>query len=142
MNQTNKLNNTDELIDYSLDNNSNVIEINEDDIIELNSLLAGLIYVRKKTNWKKKYFVLGDKFFDYWKSNKVTKRGRIRVKEKNIKLTYKCELSCIKSIVYNDKLAWSFTIYKNENFLISLLSYNQKINDVYDKMRKKIYFLS
>ena len=142
MNQTNKLNNTDELIDYSLDNNSNVIEINEDDIIELNSLLAGLIYVRKKTNWKKKYFVLGDKFFDYWKSNKVTKRGRIRVKEKNIKLTYKCELSCIKSIVYNDKVAWSFTIYKNENFLISLLSYNQKINDVYDKMRKKIYFLS
>ena len=116
MNQTNKLNNTDELIDYSLDNNSNVIEINEDDIIELNSLLAGLIYVRKKTNWKKKYFVLGDKFFDYWKSNKVTKRGRIRVKEKNIKLTYKCELSCIKSIVYNDKVAWSFTIYKNENF--------------------------
>ena len=72
----------------------------------------------------------------------MTKRGRIRVKEKNIKLTYKCELSCIKSIVYNDKVAWSFTIYKNENFLISLLSYNQKINDVYDKMRKKIYFLS
>jgi hypothetical protein len=142
MNQTNKLNNAGELIDYSLDNNSNVIELYEDDIIELNSLLAGLIYVRKKTNWKKKYFVLGDKFFDYWKSNKVTKRGRIRVKEKNIKLTYKCELSCIKSIVYNDKVAWSFTIYKNENFLISLLSYNQKINDVYDKMRKKIYFLS
>ena len=142
MNKKNKLNNTNQLVDYSLENNSNIIELNEDDIIEINSLLAGLIYVRKTINWKKKYFVLGDNFFDYWKSNKITKKGRKRIKEKNIKLTYKCELSCIKSIVYNDKVAWSFTIYKNENFLISLLSYNQKINDVYDKMRKKIYFLS
>tara|TARA_B100001142_G_C14175089_1_gene593855 strand:+ start:76 stop:489 length:414 start_codon:yes stop_codon:yes gene_type:complete len=134
------MNQTNQLVDYSLDNNSNIIELNENDIIKLDELFAGLIYVKKRNIWKKKYFVLGDNFFDYWKSNKVTNKGRKRIKEKNIKLTYKCELSCIKSIVYNDKIAWSFNIYKNDNFLISLLSYNQKINDMYEKMRKRIYF--
>ena len=135
------MNNTDELINYSPDYNSNVIELNEDDIIELDSMMAGVIYVKKKYKWKKKYFVLGDSFFDYWKSNKITKNGeRKRVKEKNIELTYKFELSCLKSIIHNGKVAWCFTIYKNENFLISLLSYNQKIYDMYEKMRRKIYF--
>ena len=135
------MNHSDELVDYSLDNNSNIIELNDNDIIKIDELFAGLIYVKKKYKWKKKYFVLGNNFFDYWKSNKVTKKGRKRIKENNIELNYKCELSCLKCIIHEDKRAWSFTIYKNDNFLISLLSYNKKINDVYEKMRKRIYFL-
>ena len=135
------MNQKDKLVDYSLDNNSNIIDINDDEIIEINDLIAGLIYVKKKYKWKKKYFVLGNDFFDYWKSNKVTKKGRKRIKEKNIKLNYKYELSCLKCIIHKNRKALSFTLYKNDNFLISLLSYNKKIYDVYEKMRKKIYFL-
>ena len=46
----------DELINYNIDNNSNIIDINEDEIIEIGDMLAGLIYVKKNWIWKKKYF--------------------------------------------------------------------------------------
>tara|TARA_X000000368_G_scaffold412641_1_gene399371 strand:- start:258 stop:689 length:432 start_codon:yes stop_codon:yes gene_type:complete len=123
------------------ENSSNIIEIDDDEIIEIDNLLAGLIYVKKKYIWKKKYFVVGDKYFDYWKSNKYIKNRRVRVKEKSFELNFKMELSCLKKITHNDKAAWSFNVYKNDNFYVSFMSYNEKINDVYQKMKNIIYFL-
>ena len=123
------------------ENSSNIVEINDNDIIEIDTLLAGLIYVKKKYTWKKKYFVVGDKSFDYWKSNKYIKNRRVRIKQKSFELNYKLELSCLKKIIHNDKIAWSFNVYKNDNFYLSLMSYNEKINDVYQKMKNTIYFL-
>ena len=123
------------------ENSSNIVEINDNDIIEIDTLLAGLIYVKKKYTWKKKYFVVGDKSFDYWKSNKYIKNRRVRIKHKSFELNYKLELSCLKKIIHNDNVAWSFNVYKNDNFYLSLMSYNEKINDVYQKMKNAIYFL-
>ena len=128
-----------ELINYNIEYNSNIIEISEDDIIEIDDMLAGFIYVKKKWSWKKKYFVICNNSFEYWKSNKNTKQGTKRVKEKYFEFDNHLDLSCLKRVIYNNKLAWIFKIYKNDKLMCSFLSYNQKVNDVYNKMKNGIY---
>ena len=119
------------------DKRGDIIGLNEDDIVNFDSMIVGYIYIKKygKKIWKKKYFVLNNNIFEYWKSNKYTKNGRVRVKEKSFEINFKLELSCLKKIIHNNKIAWSFNIYKNNNFYLSFMSYNQK------KMKNTIYFL-
>jgi hypothetical protein len=136
------MNYNNELIDYNIHCNSNIIEINENDIIDIDNMLAGFIYIKKKWEWKKKYFVLCDNTFQFWKSNKETKKGRQRVKERYFDLCFNLELSCLKRMIYKNKIAWSFKIYKNDKLMLSFLSYNQKIQDVYSKMKNGIYLLN
>jgi|TARA_Y100000389_G_C17419336_1_gene495725 hypothetical protein len=131
-----------ELINYNIEYNSNIIEISEDDIIEIDDMLAGFIYVKKNWSWKKKYFVICNNSFEYWKSNKNTKQGRKRVKEKYFEFDNHLDLSCLKRVIYNNKIAWVFKIYKNDKLMRSFLSYNQKVNDVYNKMKNGIYLLN
>jgi len=131
-----------ELINYNIEYNSNIIEISEDDIIEIDDMLAGFIYVKKNWYWKKKYFVICNNSFEYWKSNKNTKQGTKRVKEKYFEFDNHLDLSCLKRVIYNNKLAWIFKVYKNDKLMRSFLSYNQKVNDVYNKMKNGIYLLN
>ena len=105
-------------------------------------MLAGLIYVKKKNHWKRKYFVIYNDSFEYWKSNKNTKYGRKRIKEKYIKFGYNFDLSCLRKIIYKNKIAWTFKVYKNDKISCSFFSYNKKINDVFNKMKNGIYLLN
>jgi len=131
-----------ELINYNIEYNSNIIEISEDEIIEIGNMLAGFIYVKKNWHWKKKYFVICNTSFEYWKSYKETKNERKRVKEKYFDFDCNLDLSCLRKIIYKNKVAWIFKVYKNDKLLRSFLSYNQKINDVYEKMKNGIYLLN
>ena len=132
----------DELINYNIEYNSNIIEICDDEIIEIDNMLAGFIYVKKNWIWKRKYFVICNSSFEYWKCNKDTKNGRKRVKEKYFDFDNNLDLSCIRKIIYKNKIAWIFKVYKNDKLLRSFLSFNQKINDVYEKMKNGIYLLN
>lgn len=131
-----------ELINYNIEYNSNIIEICDDEIIEIDNMLAGFIYVKKNWRWKRKYFVICNTSFEYWKSNKDTRNGRKRVKEKYFDFDRNLDISCLRKIIYKNKIAWIFKVYKNDKLLRSFLSFNQKINDVYKKMKNGIYLLN
>jgi len=121
-----------------------IIGLNEDDIINFDNILVGFIYIKKygKKIWKKKYFVLSNNIFEYWKSNKKTNDGVVRIKEVIFSLNSAFELSCLKKIIYKNKIAWSFNIYKNDKLMCSFLSHNQRINDIHEIMKKKIYIFT
>ena len=75
-----------------------IIGLNEDDIINFDNIIVGFIYIKKygKKIWKKKYFVLGNNIFEYWKSNKKTNNGVVRIKEVIFSLNSAFDLSCLK----------------------------------------------
>jgi len=137
-------------IDYKIQNDmqsnihGDVVGLNEDDIINFDNMLVGYIYIKKygKNIWKKKYFVLNNNIFEYWKSNKKSTHGVIRIKEVMFSLNSNFELSCLKKIIYKNRIAWSFNIYKNNKLMCSFLSYNQRIGDIHKIMKKKIYIFT
>ena len=59
-----------------------IIILNEDDIINFDNMIVGFIYIKKygKKILKKKYFFLRNNIFEYWKSNKKTNDGVVRIK--------------------------------------------------------------
>ena len=131
-----------QLIKQTIDNTSNIVELNENEIIELGSLLAGIIFIKRNQGWKKKYFVVSSQSFEYWTSNKYTKNGRVRVKEKFFEFDYNIEISCLRKVIFKDKIAWSFHVYRKNKRLISCLSFNEKICDVHEKIKNAIYYLN
>jgi len=120
-------------------NNSNIINLKEDEIINFDNFVVGFIYIKKKKNiWKKKYFILNENLFEYWKSNKDTIYGRKRIKEKKFIIDYQMDLSCMKEKISDEgKQSWSFKLYKNDKLFLSFQSYKQ-LKDVYEKMKKYI----
>lgn len=130
------------LIEQSIDCRSNIIELSENDIVKIDSFIAGIIFIKRNQGWKKKFFVISDQVFEYWSSNKETKKGRKRVKEKFFEFDHNIELSCLKKKVFKNKLAWSFNVYKNNKRMISCLSFNQKMEDIHEKMKNSIYYLN
>jgi len=126
------------------DKRGDIIGLNEDDIVNFDSMIVGYIYIKKygKKIWKKKYFVLNNNIFEYWKSNKKTNDGIVRIKEVMLYLNSTFELSCLKKMIYKNKIAWSFNIYKNNKLMCSFLSYNQRIGDIHKIMKKKIYIFT
>ena len=135
----NTLNNN--ILIHDKDTVSNVIELVEDDIIYIDEMIAGLIYIRSCGIWKKKFFVLTDNTFEYWKSNKQTKNGRVRVKERFFEFDHKFELSCLNKTIHNDKLCWTFKLYRKDKLFLHVLSYNDNIKAIYNKIKNRLYFL-
>lgn len=120
---------------------SNVIELVNDEIIYVDNMIAGMIYVRSCGIWKKKFFVLSDDTFEYWKSNKQTKNGRVRVKERYFHFDHKFELSCLRKSIRNNKLCWSFKLYRKDKLFLHVLSYNENMEKIYTKIKNRLYLL-
>tara|TARA_B100001093_G_C26800365_1_gene1003091 strand:+ start:600 stop:1022 length:423 start_codon:yes stop_codon:yes gene_type:complete len=120
---------------------SNVIELVNDEIIYIDNMIAGMIYVRSCGIWKKKFFVLSDNTFEYWKSNKQTKNGRVRVKERYFDFDHKFELSCLNKTIHHNKLCWTFKLYRKDKLFLYVLSYNENMEKIYNKIKNRLYFI-
>lgn len=125
----------------SLEQSSNIIELNENDIKYIDDLIVGFIYIKRKRKWKKKFFVQKKSYMEYWKSYKMKKNKRIRVKECYFHLEDTFELSCIKKIIYKNKVAWTFKLYKKDHLFLSFLSFNNNIHDIYNNFKDYLNIL-
>ena len=40
----------------------------------------------------------------------------------------------------NDKLCWTFKLYRKDKLVLHILSFNDNIKTVYDKIKHRLYF--
>ena len=73
--------------------------------------------------------------------NHKMKNKRIRVKECYFHLEDTFELSCIKKIIYKNKVAWTFKLYKKDHLFLSFLSFNNNIHDIYNNFKDYLNIL-